>query len=118
MTETATEMSVEDYLALDAASERRHEYLNGVVVAMAGASPRHNVVAHNVGRLLGNALASGRCTVFDAGQRIQIADTGSYVYADLVATCERPAFTDEQPRSLTNPRLAVEGLTRSTRGHD
>ncbi|GAB5540747.1 MAG: Uma2 family endonuclease [Sandaracinaceae bacterium] len=115
MAERPQEMSVEDYLALDGGSELRHEYLNGVVVAMAGASPRHNVVAHDLRRLIRNALAGGDCTVFDSGQRVRVTETVGYVYPDLVVTSASPTFTDERPRSLTNPLFLVEVLSKSTR---
>jgi len=118
MTEPADEVRLEDYLALDAESDRRHEYLNGVVITMAGASPRHNVVVPNLVHLLKAALAGGPCLLFDAGQRVRNDVTSSYVYPDVVVTCEAPAFTDERPRSLTNPLLIVEVLSKRTRGND
>jgi len=118
MTEPADEVRLEEYLALDAASDLKHEYLNGVVIAMAGASPRHNVVVPNLVHLLKSALADGPCLLFDAGQRVQIEATSSYVYPDLVVTCDAPDFTDERPRSLTNPLLVVEVLSKRTRGYD
>ena len=45
-----------EYVALEETSPIRHEYLDGVVYALAGASPDHAAVAANVIRLLGNAL--------------------------------------------------------------
>lgn len=111
-------MSVEEYLALDTDALFKYEYLNGVVVAMAGASPRHNVVAQNVGRALGNALEPRPCLVMGSDQRVHVAETGSYVYPDLTVVCEAPRFTDDRPRALLNPRLIVEVLSASTRDHD
>ncbi|HJL14876.1 MAG TPA: Uma2 family endonuclease [Sandaracinaceae bacterium LLY-WYZ-13_1] len=56
MGEPAGRMGVDEYLALEAASETKHEYLHGVVVAMAGASPRHNQIVSNLVRRLDSAL--------------------------------------------------------------
>jgi Uma2 family endonuclease len=114
----ASHVSVEEYLALDEASDTRHEYLNGIVVAMAGASPRHNVVATNTLAALHRALRETPCTVFDSGQRIRVAETGAYVYPDAVVACDTPVFTDERPRSLENPLLVVEVLSKTTRDRD
>lgn len=118
MAERPQEMSVEDYLALDGGSELRHEYLNGVVVAMAGASPRHNVIVPNLVSILKAALGDGPCIVFDSGQRVQISETRSYLYPDGVVTCDSPTFTNDRPRSLTNPRFVLEVMSKSTRSHD
>ena len=118
MGEPATRVPVDEYLALDEASDLRHEYLNGIVLAMAGASPRHNVVTANALAALHRALRATPCTVFDSGQRVRILDTGGYVYPDAVVTCESPRFTDERPRSLENPLFVVEVLSKSTRDRD
>ena len=37
-----------EYLALERASERKHEFVAGAIVAMAGARPPHNILAANV----------------------------------------------------------------------
>ena len=106
-------ISVEAYLALDAESEEKLELLNGVVFAMAGASPRHNAIASNLVRCLGNRL-EGRCRVLGSDQRVRVDATSSYLYPDVTVTCGSPAFTDEQPASLTNPTLVIEVLSAST----
>jgi Uma2 family endonuclease len=118
MGEPAPRISVEEYLALDAASDLKHEYLNGAVVAMAGASPRHNQVASNVFRHLGNALETGPCRIWSADQRVRVSATGAYTYPDLVVVCAEPRFADDHPASLLNPRLLVEVLSPSTRDYD
>lgn len=49
MTATAaTHVSLEEYFALDAVSDAKIEYYDGATLAMAGASPRHNLVAGNI----------------------------------------------------------------------
>lgn len=110
-------MSIADYLALDEGSEEKFELLSGVVVAMSGAAPRHNLLCANTIALLRTALSEFPFLVFDRGQRVHIEATGSYVYPDVSVACE-PRFTDEQPPSLVNPRLLVEVLSPSTRDHD
>lgn len=114
----ATKTSVEDYLALDLASEGKLEYLNGVVVAMAGASPRHNQIAANVLMRLGIALEGSPCRALGSDQRVRISPTGAYLYPDVTVTCAEPRFADDRPASLLNPRLVVEVLSSSTIDHD
>jgi Uma2 family endonuclease len=39
--------TVTEYLALEQASDRKHEFVDGAIVAMAGARPAHNALASN-----------------------------------------------------------------------
>ncbi len=116
--DAAPKVRVEDYLALDAESETKHEYLNGIVYAMAGASIRHNLIAGNVTAYLANALRARPCLVLPSDQRVRIEDTGSYTYPDVTVVCARPRLTGERPSSLENPTLIVEVLSSSTWMHD
>lgn len=116
--DAAPRVRVEDYLALEAQSETKHEYLNGIVYAMAGASIRHNLIAGNIARHLGNALADRPCIVLPSDQRVRIDETGSYAYPDVTVVCDRPRLTGERPPSLENPTLLVEVLSSSTWMHD
>ncbi len=52
-----------EYLAFELGSETKHEYLAGRVFAMAGASPKHNLVCGNLIRALGERLRARRCAV-------------------------------------------------------
>jgi Uma2 family endonuclease len=47
-------LTVDDCLAAERDAGIRHEYLNGELVAMAGGSRAHNLLASRSGRLLGN----------------------------------------------------------------
>lgn len=114
---SAEKISRERYLALDRDAERKLEFVSGVVVAMAGASPRHNRVNLNVSSWL-NSAVDERCEVFHGDQRVRIDATGAYLYPDVVVGCGELEWTDEHPRSLLDPRLVVEVISRSTADHD
>ena len=45
---------LESYFEREAASDTKHEYQDGVIVAMAGASPAHVRITTNLTRLIGN----------------------------------------------------------------
>lgn len=53
-------LSSADYLAMEQASDVRHEFVAGQVFAMTGARDRHNAVALNIASAL-RALADVRC---------------------------------------------------------
>ncbi len=107
-----------EYLAIDEAAPegRRWEYDGLRVYAMAGASPEHNRLAHNISRHLGNQLVPRGCSVMQSDQRVQLGRR--YVYPDVVAFCEEGRYTGENPPSLLNPELVVEVLSSSTMEKD
>lgn len=106
------------YLALEAESEQRHEYLGGQVIAMAGASMRHNLISTNLSGLLRSAFEATDCRVVANDQRVHIEATGGYTYPDVVVSCGSPQLSGEKPSSLNNPTVLVEVLSASTWMHD
>ena len=65
-----SQVRVADYLLAERDSEQRHEYLNGELVAMAGGSRAHNLLATRVARLLGNHLDGGPCRVYQSDMKV------------------------------------------------
>ena len=63
-------------------------------------------------RLLGHP-----CQVANSSIRIRVSPT-KFVYPDLVVVCGNPAFTDELRDTITNPKIIVEVLSRSTADYD
>ena len=108
----------EEYLALEQAAERRHEYVNGHVLAMAGADPNHELLCASVTAALVTALRGRPCFVFGSSMRVKVSATGLYTYPDVSALCGRPELEATQPQTLLNPRVLVEVLSRSTEAYD
>jgi Uma2 family endonuclease len=57
-------ISVQDYLACEEISEVKHEFVDGYVLAMVGASQRHNLIAGSLFSLLRTHLRGTPCRVF------------------------------------------------------
>ena len=118
MPRPVTRFTVAEYLALEAASETKHEYDNGEIIAMAGASPRHNLISMNVASALRQLLAESPCRVFGSDQRVRVDATDAYAYPDVSVVCSEPRIGDDRPASLLNPILLVEILSPSTADYD
>ncbi len=110
-------VSVEDYLAGELISPVKHEYLGGVIYAMAGARNRHNLISSNTLGTLHGRLRGRRCRPFnsDTKIRIRLPSHVRFYYPDLSVVC-RPnpqgdSFQDE-------PAVIVEVLSRATRRID
>lgn len=119
MAEPVTQrVSVEEYLAQERRSEIRHEYLDGEVFAMTGASVRHNRIVLDTGASLQKRLAGSDCEAFASDLRVKVSASGLYTYPDLVVVCGELELEDEHVDTLLNPTLIVEVLSPSTADYD
>ena len=108
----------EEYLALERSSETKHEYFNGEIFAMSGASSRHILIVTNLVTGFWSRLRQGACRVFSTDLRVKADTTGLYTYPDVVVLCGPPEFSDEQKDTLLNPALIIEVLSDSTKDYD
>lgn len=111
-------MSYDDYLALEAESETRHEYLAGNVSAMAGGTPEHGALAAALIGELRNALRGKPCRVFTSDVRLRIRETGLSTYPDISVVCGRLETDDDDRDAIVNPLVVVEVLSDSTEAYD
>lgn len=114
MTERATPhrpLSVEEYLELEKTATVRHEYVGGMVHALAGASDRHNRITLNIAsRLLANARG-GPCRVYMSDMKLRASENAFY-YPDVMVVCE--PLEPGNPDFQRDPCLVVEVLSPST----
>ena len=110
-------LTVDDYLEGEPLSEVRHEYIGGVVYAMAGASDEHNAICLNLATALHPHLRGKTCRVFmtDAKVRLRIAADDLFYYPDLMIACD-PRDTDRYFKRF--PRVLIEVLSETTERTD
>ena len=98
-------LTVDEYLELERHAASRHEYVDGIVYAMAGTSVGHDRIAGNIYRSLGNQLAGRKCESFssDVKVRIQRDAASFYYYPDVTVDCSgagNASLFAEEPRVL------------------
>jgi Uma2 family endonuclease len=110
-------LTVGDYLAAELVSPIKHEYLGGMVYAMAGGRNVHNTIAGNAFASFHTRLRGKSCQPFnsDTKIRIRLPTEVRFYYPDVSVVC-RPnpptdVFQDE-------PAVLVEVLSKSTRRID
>ena len=113
-----SEMTREQYLAFERRSPKRHEYVDGELFAMTGASEPHILIVGNFGGELRLQFKSRRCRVYTNDMRVRIAGKDRYNYPDIVAVCDPPILEDQELDTLVNPSLIVEVLSPSTEAYD
>lgn len=111
-------MTEEEYLAFEAQSQVRHEFLDGYIHAMVGGTRAHNGIAGNLFVALKQQLKGTACAVFMNDIKVRVARENSYYYPDLVATCVREEARLNQGLVLESPCLVVEVLSPSTHQTD
>jgi Uma2 family endonuclease len=111
--------TLEEYFALELASEERYEFWNGEVFSMSGASLAHNQIARNIGTKLDTELRARGCQSFPADLRVKVPTYPPYRYPDLTALCGQPEIERIGGLDmLVNPALIVEVLSPSTEAFD
>jgi Uma2 family endonuclease len=110
--------SPQDYLAFERISKEKHEYFQGKIVAMAGASLIHNRLVANILREVGGALKDKACEILPSDIRVSIPSRESYMYPDAVIVCGQPEMEDDKFDTLKNPAVIFEILSPSTEDHD
>ena len=109
-------LSIAEYLLWEEQQEEKHEYVNGMIYAMAGATENHVDITTNLTVILSNHLRGKDCKLFPSDMRLNIASKKIYYYPDLLVTCdERDRFNKKQKNY---PCLIIEVLSESTESKD
>jgi Uma2 family endonuclease len=111
-------MTAEDYLTYERSSTEKHEYYAGQIVALAGASEQHNLIASSVLATLYSQLRKRPCQVYPSDMRVRIQRTGLYTYPDISVVCGQSIFEDASRDTLLNPAVIIEILSPSTESYD
>jgi Uma2 family endonuclease len=110
-------VSVDDYLAGELDSPVKHEYLGGVLYAMAGARNVHNVIASNTLVTSGSRLRGKPCRAFNSDTKIRVRlPTHIRFYYPDSSVVFRPNPPDDSFQD--EPAVLFEVLSRRTRRTD
>ncbi|MBC8109606.1 MAG: Uma2 family endonuclease [Verrucomicrobia bacterium] len=119
--ETLTKISVEAYLENEAKAAFKSQYVEGEVVAMAGAGIPHKRIVANLIAELVFCLKNKNCQVFPSDLLLEIAECDRYTYPDIVVVRGK-VETDSQKRGgldvLLNPSIVIEVLSDTTEKDD
>lgn len=107
-----------EYLRLERRATVRHEYHDGAIVVMAGASRGHNLIVGATNASLIAQLRPRPCETYTSDMRVAIPARNAYTYPDIVAVCDEPQFEYAEVDTLLNPPLIIEVLSPSTERYD
>jgi Uma2 family endonuclease len=110
--------TAEQYLDLERRSEIRHEFLDGTVYAMSGASFVHSAICFNLIGITGIQIRGTNYQGFAPNMKVRAGDASLYAYPDLTVVCDEPLVHDDHGDVLLNPVVIFEVLSRSTEAYD
>lgn len=113
LTYANNKISAEEYLRGELVAEFKHEFIDGEVYAMAGASGNHNLLSINMLSELRNQLRGTPCRVFIADMKVKV--NNDFFYPDVMVVCEKNSDSEYYQQS---PVIIVEVLSPSTRKFD
>ena len=114
--ERIRQMTVEEYIAFDEATEVRYEYIDGEIIPVSGGTLYHAIIMANAMGALWQCLKGSDCRVMSSDMRNRVNPT-RYVYPDFCVVCGSAA-TDERAVTLWNPTLVGEVTSPSSIDRD
>jgi Uma2 family endonuclease len=110
--------SFREYLRVDTDSPVKHEFVDGMILAMPGGTPDHAALAVAVAASLNRQREGKRSRVYSSDLRVRFLATGFSGYPDVTVVCNQLELDPEDANTATNPAVAVEILSPSTEQYD
>jgi len=112
--QTDDKIGLEEYLQSELMSDVKHEYVQGYVYAMTGASDSHNRISSNLVGEFHSKLKSSSCITYGSDMKIKAAN--DIFYPDAMIVCDNE--DNESDYYKKSPLIIVEVLSKSTRKRD
>ncbi len=106
-------LTMTDYLNGELISDVKHEFIDGDIYDMAGASANHERLSGNIYRKFGNHLEDKPCEPFGSDMKVNVAS--NFFYPDVIVDCD---FDESEPYFTDSPAIIVEVLSQSTSKKD
>ncbi|MCU0446418.1 MAG: Uma2 family endonuclease [Microscillaceae bacterium] len=120
LTLTKTEVSMDEYLALEFPAKTKSEYIAGEIIPMPYTSENHGKIATNLAVNLGICLKKLPFQMFIADRMLLVEATGNIFYPDLMIVAEPPASKQVSANmtATLNPVVLIEILSESNSEND
>lgn len=110
------DLTPDQYLQMEETGNIKHEYIDGQIYAMAGATDTHVTIAGNLFALLRNHVRGSSCRVYISDMKARIERLNRFYYPDIIVSCDE---RDRQTSTYKSfPSLIIEVLSDSTEAFD
>ncbi len=107
-------LSASEYLDWERKQTLKHEYDQGEIIAMSGASFNHNKIQSSLVVSIGSFLKEKDCNVFGNNLRVEVKSGDAYCYPDVTIICGEIEAADEHLDVAKNPTVIIEILSPTT----
>ncbi|MBL8131876.1 MAG: Uma2 family endonuclease [Anaerolineae bacterium] len=112
------QITPQEYLAFEREAEIKHEFLDGEIYAMTGASLAHIVINGNIWASILSQVRGRGCRSYGSDLRVRVG-YHAFFYPDLTIVCGAPLFdAGAGAATLLNPTCILEILSPSTEQYD
>lgn len=110
--------TIAEYVELESFSNVKHEYIDGLILAMAGGTLEHSRLAAAIIFELQSQLRDRPCAVYTADARVRIEKPNVITYPDISVGCGPVEVDIEDDCAQMNPTVLVEITSPSSEGYD
>lgn len=107
-------LSPEEFHEFEENSPIKHEFWNGIPVAMAGGSDNHSIICNNIAGAARQLLKGKPCRARNSEKMVRIESANAECYPDALIFCPPGRFKGKGDRVLLNPKVIFEVLSDST----
>ena len=100
------------------ASQEKHEYFQGEIFSMPGASTNHNRIFSNLFIAIGNKLNGKPCEPFGSDMRMLIPKNSLFTYPAISIYCNGLNQSNVDSESFIEPTVIIEILSPLTKDYD
>ncbi len=115
---SVTYCTEEEYLHLDQSCVHKHEYFNGCLVQMPGASYEHNSVVVNLLGYLYALLKETNFITMPSDIKVAAPDMRTFFYPDVSIIKDAPVFRKGDFDVVLNPVVVIEVLSKGSKERD
>ncbi|MBC7553940.1 MAG: Uma2 family endonuclease [Taibaiella sp.] len=110
--------TLQHYLAMEQDAVEKHEYFEGEIYAMAGATGTHVLITDNLGGEIHSLLKGKKCREFTSDYRVSTEAFETYMYPDIFIVCGKTELKANCFDTVINPSVIIEVLSPSTEERD
>lgn len=111
-------ISIEEFIEMENEATEKHEYFQGEVFSMAGASDNHNEIFSSLFSELSTQLKGQTCRPYGSDKRLYIRENTLLTYPDISVYCNKSAPFGKGEMTFVDPTVLIEILSESTKNYD